>query len=103
MIKVYIFIGLLIGSMFGGWLVRGWYEGDKTKSAIEYAVEQANKQAKKDLIKALQAQQVSQALKKNFNQVKQDAQKTSLCSNGGRDFLGLFNKASRAANTIKTN
>lgn len=95
-------IALLIGSTFGGWLVRGWYEGDKTKSAIEFAVNEANKKAKEDLKNALQAQQVSQALKNNFNQVKDNAQKVTLCGNGGRDFLGLFNKASDAANTTKT-
>ena len=100
--KIYILIGALILSSFGGWLVRGWYEGDQVKDAIEFAVNQANKKAKQDLTNALEAQRIETNLRTKFNQVKDNAQKITLCGNSGRDFLGLFNEASKTANTTKT-
>jgi len=98
MIKFYILVGLMASVAFGSWMARGWYEDGKVKTALEAQKSEYEFQA------AIDAEALTAALNKEekvrivYRSIKNEAVKTELCSNGGTDFLRLFNRGAAAAN-----
>jgi hypothetical protein len=99
--KIYIIITILLSTVVGTWKVRGWYEDGKVVTALKKQKKEYEEQADIDakaLIKALEKQE---ALRNAYEGLKHEAGKTKLCSDGGRDFLRLFNRSATAANPKK--
>lgn len=97
--KYGIFAALLALAAFGGWKVHDWYTGDKVKDALERAITQANEIAEQDAEILNAGLQSEEKVRTVYIEVHNEASKTELCTNGGNDFLGLFNNAIGAANT----
>lgn len=97
--KYGIFVVLLALAAFGGWKAHDWYTGDQTRSHLERAIDQFNKQAEEDAELLAAGIKTEEVVRTEFIEVKDEASKTELCADGGNGFLGVFNTAVGAANT----
>ena len=96
--KIYFIIAGIFAVAIGSWSARGWYEDGKIVDALERQKKQYEKQADADA-KSLEAALTEQEdLRVLYEDLKNDASKISLCTNGGNDFLRLFNRSAIAAN-----
>lgn len=96
--KIYFLLTAFLTVTVGTWKVRGWYEDGKVVTALKKQKKEYETQAELDA-KALElALGKQEALRNAYEGLKHEASKTKLCSNGGRDFLRLFNRSATAAN-----
>ena len=98
MIKVYILIGVITSVAIGSWSARGWYEDGKVVTALESQKKAYEKQATIDAIALTAALNKEQKVRIVYRKIKDEANKTELCTNNGLDFLRLFNRGAAAAN-----
>lgn len=96
--KLGIFIALITFAAYGGWKTHAWYTGAQVKDALEHAIEQANERAEQDAEILMGGLQEEESVRTVFVEVKNEASGTELCTDGGNDFLGVFNNAVGAAN-----
>ena len=99
--KIYFIIAILSSIVIGTWKVRGWYEDGKIVTALKQQREEYETQAEIDAIALMKALKKQEALRNAYEGLKHEASKTKLCSNGGTDFLRLFNRSAAAANIKK--
>jgi len=99
--KVYIIVLALLGLVIGTWKVRGWYEDGKVKTALIKQREAYEEQAALDAKALLKSLDTEQALRAAYRSIRDEANKTKLCANGGADFHRLFNRGATAANTTQ--
>ena len=99
--KIYFMIAALLAVVIGTWKVRGWYEDGIVKDALLKQKEAYEKQAEIDVAALLVAIDKQQVMRTAFRRIRDEANKTELCANDGTDFLRLFNRGARNANTQK--
>lgn len=97
--KIYFIIAAVISVAIGSWSARGWYEDGKVVTALETQKKEFEKQAAKDAESLMAALIEQENLRNAYEGIKHDAEKTKLCTNGGADFLRLFNRGAVAANS----
>jgi len=99
--KVYFIVAVLLGTVIGTWKVRGWYEDGKMVDALLTQKEEFEKLAMLDASALTRSLMKQEALRDAYEGLKSEANKTKLCSNGGNDFLRLFNRSAITANEKK--
>ena len=96
--KMYFIIGAILTVAIGSWSARGWYEDGKVVTALEIQKKEYEQQATKDAKSLMAALTEQEELRNAYEGMKNEATKTKLCTNGGTDFLRLFNRGAVAAN-----
>ena len=99
--KMYFIIAAVLAVAIGSWSARGWYEDGKVVSALEKQKKEYEKQATKDADALALALDKEQDVRDKYRSLQSEANKVKLCTNGGNDFLGLFNRSTVAANSKK--
>lgn len=99
--KMYFIIAAILGAGAGCWSARGWYEDGKIVEALETQKKEYEKQAEKDAKSLTAALTEQESLRNAYEGIKYEANKVKLCTNGGVDFLRLFNRGAVAANPKK--
>ena len=98
---MYFILAFIAAVAMGSWSARGWYEDGKVVTALEKQKEAYEEQAEKDAVALTSALNKEQAVRLKYRSLQDEANKISLCTNGGNDFLGLFNRSAAAANTTE--
>jgi len=99
--KIYFIIAALLSIVIGTWKVRGWYEADLHKDALLEQKKQYEKQARVDAVGLAGALKKERAARRLYRGLRDEANKTELCTNGGNDFLRLFNRGANNANAAE--
>lgn len=96
--KMYFIIAAVLAVAVGSWSARGWYEDGKVVTALEKQKKAYEAQAEKDAAALTEALNKEENVRKAYRSLQNEANKISLCTDGGNDFLRLFNRGSVAAN-----
>lgn len=99
--KIYFILIVIVSVAVGSWSARGWYEDGKVVTALEKQKAEYEKQAEKDAAALTHALEKEEKVRIVYRSIQNEANKTDLCSNGGNDFLRLFNRGATAANTTR--
>lgn len=99
--KIYIIVAALLGVVIGTWKVRGWYEDGIVKDALIKQRDAYEEQAEIDAEILRVSLNNQNALRLAYRSLQNEANKISLCTNDGNDFLRLFNRGAVAANKKK--
>jgi len=99
--KMYFIIGAILAAAIGSWSARGWYEDGKIVDALKTQKEEHEKQAVIDAEALRVALGNESSLRLKYRSLKNEASKVTICSNGGVDFLRVFNRSAVAANAKK--
>lgn len=99
--KMYFLIGAVLAVAIGSWSARGWYEDGKVVTALELQKKAFELQQDKDAVALASALDKEANIRLAYRSLHEQANKTKLCTNGGNDFLRVFNRGAIAANTTK--
>lgn len=98
-LQIYFIIVAVIAVAIGSWSARGWYEDGKVVSALNIQKSEFEAQAEHDAKILSEALIEQEAIRTAYEELKNDANKIALCTNGGNDFLRLFNRGAIEANS----
>jgi len=99
--KIYFIIAILLSTVIGTWTIRGWYEDGKIVTALKTQKKDFEALARIDEDALAESLDKQEALRNAYEDLKHEADKTELCSNGGNDFHRLFNRSAIAGNAKK--